>query len=140
MAILTNTTFNSQSDINLPSGTTAERPGSPVAGMIRFNTTVNVLEFFNGTGWQIVTGFSRGSVGAGGQSIQYRNGGVVHVYTSVGSHTFTPAFTGNVEVLVVAGGGGGGSHHGGGGGGGGVIINRSFPVSSGTSYPVTVGT
>ena len=139
MATLKNTTFQGTENIALPSGTTAQRPASPAAGMIRFNTTMNLLEFYNGIRWQTVTGFSAGTVGTGGQSIQYRNGGVVHVYTTVGSHTFTPAFTGNVEVMVVAGGGGGGSHHGGGGGGGGVIINRAVPVSSGTPYTVTVG-
>lgn len=139
MATLKNTSFNSTANIALPTGTTAQRPGSPTAGMIRFNSDMNILEFYNGTGWQVVTGFSRGTVGTGGQSIEYRNGGVVHVYTTTGNHSFTPAFTGNVEVLIVAGGGGGGSHHGGGGGGGGVIINRSFPVSSGTPYSVTVG-
>jgi len=139
MAILKNTTFNSIANISLPTGTTAQRPGIPTAGMIRFNSSVNLLEFFNGSTWQQITGFSKGTLGTGGQSIQYRNGGIVHLFTTVGGHTFTPAFTGNIEVLVVAGGGGGGTHHGGGGGGGGVIYNRSFPVTAGTPYGVTVG-
>ena len=60
-----------------------------------------------------------------------------HVCTASG--TFTPGFTGTVEVLVVAGGGGGGMDMGGGGGGGGVISNTSYSVTSGTGITVTVG-
>ena len=37
--------------IELPSGTTAQRPTSPVEGMIRENTTKNVVEVYDGTGW-----------------------------------------------------------------------------------------
>lgn len=34
----------------LPAGTTAQRPGTPVAGMIRLNTTTNKVEaYVNGT-------------------------------------------------------------------------------------------
>ena len=139
MATLKNTTFGNTDNITIPTGAEGTRPGSPVAGMIRFNTTMNILEFYNGTGWQLVTGFSKGTLGAGGQTILYADGGIIHMFTTVGTHTFTPAFTGNIEVLVVAGGGGGGSHHGGGGGGGGVIHNRAFPISSGTGYTVTIG-
>lgn len=35
----------------LPAGTTAERPGTPVASMFRFNSTDGVVEFYNGTTW-----------------------------------------------------------------------------------------
>ena len=31
----------------LPAGTTAQRPSNPVAGMIRFNTTLEYVEFYN---------------------------------------------------------------------------------------------
>jgi len=36
--------------ILLPKG--ASQPGSPIAGMLRYNTTPNALEFYNGTVWQ----------------------------------------------------------------------------------------
>lgn len=36
--------------IILPKGTTAERPGSPVNGMIRYNTDSNVFEAYDGSG------------------------------------------------------------------------------------------
>jgi hypothetical protein len=37
--------------IAIPSGTTAQRPGSPVVGNIRYNTTVAVLEQYTIDGW-----------------------------------------------------------------------------------------
>jgi hypothetical protein len=41
---------------DLPSGTTAQRPGTPLAGMIRFNTTVGKAEQYDGTSWQSIDG------------------------------------------------------------------------------------
>jgi len=66
-----------------------------------------------------------------------------HTYTSVGTSGFTPAVTGNVEVLVVGGGGAGGRNGtvdgAGGGGAGGVLYCQNYPVTSGQQYAVTVG-
>lgn len=39
----------------LPSGTTAQQPGTLVAGMTRYNTTTSDLEFYTGTAWNGVT-------------------------------------------------------------------------------------
>lgn len=33
-----------------PVGTTAQRP-APSAGMLRYNSTTNTLEFYNGSAW-----------------------------------------------------------------------------------------
>ena len=44
----------STSSLNLPKGTTAQRPSSPVAGMVRENTDDNVIEYYNGTEWKQV--------------------------------------------------------------------------------------
>jgi len=137
MATLKNTTFQGTGNIKLPTGTTAERPAGG-AGMIRYNTSMGILEFFD-NGWRPVTGFAQGSIGTGGDSVYYRDGTIVHMFTSVAFTTFTPAHSGTVQVLVVAGGGSGGSHHGGGGGGGGVIYQKDFPVTAGTPYPISVG-
>jgi len=37
--------------LKIPTGTTAQRPSSPEAGYIRFNTTVSKFEIYNGTDW-----------------------------------------------------------------------------------------
>jgi hypothetical protein len=143
MAQLQNTQINDTGFITLPNGNTGQRP-SPTAGMIRYNTENNLLEFFDATGWRPITGISRGTIGTGGNTILYagsnqgRANGVVHMFTSAGAHTFTPAFTGTVEVLVIGGGGSGGCHLGAGGGAGGILTNRAFPVSAGTGISITV--
>jgi len=64
----------------------------------------------------------------------------VHVFTSVGSNTFTVENAGTestVEYLIVAGGGAGGLDNGGGGGGGGVI--RGTATVTAQNYTFTVG-
>jgi hypothetical protein len=35
----------------IPAGTTAQRPGTPVTGMFRYNTTTGSLEVYNGSSW-----------------------------------------------------------------------------------------
>lgn len=37
--------------ILLPVGTTGQEPGSPKAGMVRYNSTTNVVEYYNGSAW-----------------------------------------------------------------------------------------
>ena len=144
MAQLGNTTISDTGYITLPTGDSSTRP-TPTAGMIRVNTTNSLIEFYDSTGWKPITGISRGSIGTGGDQILYatsnvgRANGVVHVFTTVGAATFTPAFTGNVDVLVIGGGGSGGGHLGAGGGAGGMYFNRNYPVSNGVGIPVSVG-
>ena len=40
--------------LDLPAGTTAQRPASPTSGNIRFNTSLNYLEYYDGTSWNSV--------------------------------------------------------------------------------------
>lgn len=61
------------------------------------------------------------------------------VRTFTTSGTFTPSFSGNIEVLAIAGGGGAGGNIGAGGGAGGVIHNTSYAVTSGSPITVTIG-
>lgn len=95
------------------------------------------------------------AVAANGGTITYSGNYKIHTYT--GSGTFTPTFTGNVEMLLVGGGGGNDTSNNypsdiyatSGGGSGGMIyygseywINKSGPsitVTAGTTYTVTVG-
>ena len=57
MAQLKNTIIDDTGFLQLPVGTTAQRPAEPQPGMWRFNTTNNSIEFFNGTSWISVPQF-----------------------------------------------------------------------------------
>lgn len=46
-----------------PIGTSAERPGSPTEGLTRYNSTNNLLEFYNGTEW-VIAGPNAGEITA----------------------------------------------------------------------------
>lgn len=56
MATLKNTTFNDTGYIQLPSGTTAQRPVSPTVGMMRYNSTNQALEVYTSLGWVNMVG------------------------------------------------------------------------------------
>jgi hypothetical protein len=60
--------------LDLPVGTTAERPGSPTSGMIRFNTTLSQFEGYNGTAWSQVGG---GATGGGADTVFLENSNTV---------------------------------------------------------------
>jgi hypothetical protein len=84
---------DSTGKLALPSGTTEQRPESPNAGDIRFNTTIGEPEYYSE---------------AEGAWFLFRE---------------RPTSEFSVEYLVVAGGGGGGGDNGGGGGAGGYRSN-----------------
>jgi hypothetical protein len=115
--------------IVVPSGTTEQQP-TGVTGMIRFNTAVGKLEFYNGTVWSLI-----GGVNATGGAVTNVGGYAIHTFTS--SDTFTVNLGGEVEYLVVAGGGAGGTDRGGGGGAGGMLTG-TVSISPG-SYTITRG-
>jgi hypothetical protein len=48
----TNVAVSGTASLRVPSGTTAERPGTPLVGMMRNNTTNNNLDFYTGTAWE----------------------------------------------------------------------------------------
>lgn len=96
----------------LPSGTTAQRPGSPANGYTRFNTTLGYPEWYSA---------------ATATWIAYNNG----VPYSV-----------DYLVLAGGGAGGSntsGNWNGGGGGAGGYVAATGASVTTGTSYVITVG-
>lgn len=57
-------TFSGTGAIQVPGGTTAQRPGTPVVGMVRYNSSSGVVEQYNAQGWQgidnppVVTSYS----------------------------------------------------------------------------------
>ena len=64
--VATDTQFLSTGYILLPSGTTAQRPTSPVNGMVRYNTDVGFYEYYRGGAWQ----------GAGGADSVFTGGSI----------------------------------------------------------------
>lgn len=46
-----NVNFAGGTSLRIPSGTTSQRPASPLTGELRFNTQTNNLEQYNGTAW-----------------------------------------------------------------------------------------
>jgi hypothetical protein len=66
--------FTGTGYIDIPAGTTAQRPGSPSSGMIRFNTTLGQYEGYNGTTWSSIGG---GATGGGADQVFLENGNTV---------------------------------------------------------------
>src|SRR6056300_893406 len=50
-----NPAFSGNESITLPAGTTAQRPSSPVNGMVRYNTTESAYEIYKGSDWEKVS-------------------------------------------------------------------------------------
>jgi len=80
MANLKNTRINTSEAIGLPSGTSAERPNSPVLGMMRYNTEEEIVEVYNGEEWIAIS--------AGGSSLFEFPIGTTHTFT-VGDGQFS---------------------------------------------------
>ncbi len=70
--------------LDIPAGTTAQRPGTPNSGMIRFNSTLGQFEGHNGTAWGQLGG---GATGGGSDTIFYLNGQTVTQDYTVGATT-----------------------------------------------------
>ena len=100
--------------ITVPAGTTAQRPTSPVAGMVRRNTSHNEMEFYDGTNW-----FAFTQQAAGVYGIDYI---VVGGGGGAGSGT-----TGQ------------GARYQGGGGGGGGVASGSSTLNIGSTHTIVVG-
>ena len=79
----------------IPQGDTATQPTSPLAGMLRYNTTLNMLEFYNGSAFVQLAG------GSGGKSTVTRNSftldGSTTIYPGL---SFEPAADQNVLVFI----------------------------------------
>ena len=120
--------------LTLPSGTTAQQPSTGlVGGMIRFNSTSNRLQVYNGSAWESIAGVS-----ATGGTAATISGYKIHTFTSSG--TFTVVNGGEIDYLVVAGGGGGGASWEGGGGGAGGMMTGTIPSLAPNTYNIIVGT
>ena len=126
--------FNGDSIIFTP----GSAPGSPTAGQIYYDSTADVIKFYNGTSWKGLVDLGATTTAIGG-TITTDGSDTIHIFRSSG--VFIPSSTLSVEYLIVAGGGAGGSSQSGsgsgGGGAGGYRTGTSFIAV--TIYTITVG-
>jgi len=93
--------------VNLPKGTTAQRPASPITSMIRYNTTQSAYEVYTGSAWVplATTAYSYSAdylvIAGGGNGGNFTSGGAGGMLT--GTQTLTP---GTVYTATVGAGGG----------------------------------
>lgn len=97
MATLVNTTINDTGFLTVASGTTAQRSGSPVAGMTRYNTSINSVEVYNGSYWytnNLIIPVNQ--VGL----VSYLDAGIKASYPGSGTTWFDLSGLGNSGTLV----------------------------------------
>lgn len=138
MANLKQTNINDSGFIQLPAGTSQQRPANPENGMLRLNSQLNQVEIYD-SGYNkwfftdelppIITGGTVSSLTLNG--IDY----TIHAFTATGTSQITVTRRGKVDYLVVGGGGGSGCR--GGGGAGGLVTGSAF-IHEGT-YDIYVG-
>ena len=99
-------THNYTSSLNIPSGTTAQRDGSPAVGMLRHNTTLNQFEGYNNGAWGAIGGGS-GTTGGGTDELFLETDQTMTTnYTLTANKnamTISPVINSGVTITVPAG-------------------------------------
>lgn len=94
---------------NLAAGTTAQRPGSPTSGMMRFNTNLGALEYYDGTSWRKIT--DSGNIGNGKFTLNTGTGlsgsGAITMNDSTNKSATISADKNYLDGIYGGGGGGG---------------------------------
>ena len=97
---------NYTSSITIPSGTTAQRDGSPAVGMFRHNSTLNQFEGYNNGAWGAIGG-GAGATGGGTDEVFFESDtNVTQDYTITSgknAHTVSPIVNAGVTVTVPSG-------------------------------------
>jgi hypothetical protein len=95
-------TMSGTGQMKLASGTTAQRSGTPTAGMIRFNSDNTAFEGYNGTAWGNIGG---GAAGGGSDAIFWNNGQTVNTSYSIPANTnagtFGPITIGSTATVTI---------------------------------------
>ena len=96
-------THNYTSSLTIPSGTTAQRDGSPAVGMFRHNSTLNQFEGYNNGAWGAIGG-GAGATGGGTDEVFFESDqNVTTNYTLTANkhaHTVSPTINNGVSVVV----------------------------------------
>ena len=92
--------------LKIPVGTTAQRPGSPATGELRFNSTLGSAEIYNGSAFAAVGG-GAGATGGGSDEVFFESDtNVTTDYTITSgknAHTVSPIINSGVTVTVPSG-------------------------------------
>ena len=109
LAPLTGGTFtgkvihNYTSSLTIPSGTTAQRDGSPAVGMFRHNSTLNQFEGYNNGAWGAIGG-GAGATGGGTDEVFFESDQTATTSYTLSSgkhaHTVSPTINNGVSVVV----------------------------------------
>ena len=112
LAPLTGGTFtgkvihNYTSSLTIPSGTTAQRDGSPAVGMFRHNSTLNQFEGYNNGAWGAIGG-GAGATGGGTDEVFFESDQAVTTNYTLSSgkhaHTVSPTINSGVTITVPSG-------------------------------------
>ena len=112
LATLSGATFtggvvhNYTSALRLPVGTTGQRPSSPAAGDIRFNSTTTEAEIFNGSIFTAVAGGAGATGGGNDQWVFESDQNVTQNYqisANKHAHTVSPTINSGVTITVPSG-------------------------------------
>ena len=92
--------------IQIPVGTTAQRPGSPSTGDFRFNSTTTSAEIYNGSEFTAVGG-GAGATGGGNDEVFFESDTNVTTNYTITSgknaHTVSPIVNAGVTITVPSG-------------------------------------
>ena len=112
LASLTGATFtgkvihNYTSSLTIPSGTTAQRDGSPAVGMFRHNSTLNQFEGYNNGAWGAIGG-GAGATGGGSDEVFFESDQTATTSYTLSSgkhaHTVSPTINSGVTITVPSG-------------------------------------
>ena len=95
--------FSGTQAVLIPKGNdTTERPGTPVSGMLRYNTTINEFEGYNGTAWASVGGSAISNDTSTATDlfptfVDATTGTALELFTSNAQYLFKPS-TGELKV------------------------------------------
>jgi hypothetical protein len=99
-------THNYTSSLTIPTGTTAQRDGSPAVGMFRHNSTLNQFEGYNNGAWGAIGG-GAGATGGGTDEVFFESDTNVTTNYTITSgknaHTVSPVINSGVTVTVPSG-------------------------------------
>ena len=97
---------NYTSSLNIPSGTTAQRDGSPAVGMFRHNSTLNQFEGYNNGAWGAIGG-GAGATGGGTDEVFFESDQAATTSYSISAgknaHTVSPTINSGVTITVPSG-------------------------------------